>query len=211
MHPVIAHKGTAGTRVTFYGKSCHGATPENGVNAIWQMHAFLNKLHELVNEWMKYPTPHPILGNPTINLGTIRGGVKVNMVPDSCSAELDIRFLPGMDASLIREQIAHIARSIPRPEKIPPPEIQSGFTATPYECSPDLPEIALLEQIIGLQRSFANYATEAALYQKTFPSIVVGPGDIAQAHQPNEYIHVEQLECGVSGYEAIIRKFCALY
>ncbi|WP_153945144.1 peptidase dimerization domain-containing protein, partial [Acinetobacter baumannii] len=78
----------------------HGSMPEQGVNAISVMNRFINKLDEfsLVHE------PHPLLGTPTMNIGTIQGGVKTNVVPDACTMTLDIRTVPGqVHADIVKE------------------------------------------------------------------------------------------------------------
>src|SRR5690606_19256390 len=89
----IAEKGAFWIEITSYGKTAHGAFPQNGINAVVHMNALLS---ELISYRFKYEE-NQILGHPTMNISTINGGVKTNVVPDKCSITIDMRTVPGMD------------------------------------------------------------------------------------------------------------------
>ncbi|HEC91490.1 MAG TPA: M20 family peptidase, partial [Candidatus Atribacteria bacterium] len=87
---MIAAKGLIWPKITVIGRSCHGSTPEKGINAISKMTKVIEAL-----ESMKLKANHPILGKPTINIGTIEGGTKTNIVPDECTITVDRRIVPS--------------------------------------------------------------------------------------------------------------------
>jgi acetylornithine deacetylase/succinyl-diaminopimelate desuccinylase-like protein len=94
---VYTHKGTAWIEIETRGKSVHASLPETGVNAIDRMTDTLKILHERFLQICPVE-PDPVLGKPTLSTGRIRGGAKINVVPDRCYAEIDIRILPGQES-----------------------------------------------------------------------------------------------------------------
>jgi succinyl-diaminopimelate desuccinylase len=104
----IAEKGAFWVEVSTRGKTAHGAMPDLGVNAILQMNRVLTRLKRLRFEYRK----HPLLGKPTLNIGTIGGGVKTNVVPDGCKITVDIRTVPGQSHRAILKQVTDILKEI---------------------------------------------------------------------------------------------------
>ncbi|RMF91632.1 MAG: M20 family peptidase [Nitrospinota bacterium] len=157
-------------------------------------------------------TPHPLLGTPTMNIGTIEGGVKTNVVPDQCKVSIDIRTLPDMPADAILNAFEQaIARTKQRIEDL---EATITFrTGRPsVETSPDTPIVQtvlqLCAEMLGREqraKATPGYATDASVfsYNRDLPFVICGPGHPELAHQPDEYIVV-------SDYLQAIPFYCAL-
>jgi succinyl-diaminopimelate desuccinylase len=103
-----AHKGCLWLELTIYGKTAHGSMPDKGINAILTMNELINQLQTYQFEY----TPHSVLGHPTLNIGTIEGGVKTNVVPDQCKMTVDIRTVPGQSNEQIIKDLENMIRSI---------------------------------------------------------------------------------------------------
>lgn len=103
-----AHKGCLWLEIITYGKTAHGSIPDQGINAILTMNESINTLQTYQFDY----TPHPLLGHPTMNIGTIEGGVKTNVVPDQCNLTLDIRTVPGQDNDRILQDIDNMMKEI---------------------------------------------------------------------------------------------------
>ena len=101
---VTAHKGVAWIDITTTGLACHGSTPERGRNAIYAMRRVLAVIEEKILPALR-ARAHPKLGPVTLNVGTIAGGSKINIVPDACRLEIDCRLVPGIEAEQVRSQI----------------------------------------------------------------------------------------------------------
>jgi acetylornithine deacetylase/succinyl-diaminopimelate desuccinylase-like protein len=127
-----------------------------------------------------------VLGTSTLSVGTIRGGSKVNIVPDFCEASVDIRIIPGMDpefiSDLLRQRVPNIEIDLKRSE--------------PLYTDPTHPVIARL-QSLGSELVGAPWFCDAAVFASHgCPSVAIGPGSIAQAHTADEFIKVVDLEAG---------------
>jgi len=194
-HVVYAHKGAFWFKVQTKGKAAHGSNPHLGENAIGHM---LDVADYLRNE---YAPPlrklrHSVLGNPTLNLGKITGGVQVNVVPDHCEMLVDHRTLPLLQTheGIYRRLTADLRR------RGIPARIERYRDCPPLGTDPKL---ALLQQFHRVARSVAPtsklhgvaYFTDAAMFSKYgSPAIVFGPGDIAQAHTKDEWIDLSHLQ-----------------
>lgn len=210
----IAEKGALWLGITTFGKTAHAAFPDSGINAITCMNTLLN---ELLNYKFKY-CENELLGHPTMNIATINGGVKTNVVPDKCKVTLDIRTVPCMKHSdIIKDFEVIIARL---QEQIP------GFRATiehlndrpAVETAIDDPFIKLAQEVIQaefnklVKPQGVNFYTDAAVFLPSIklPAIFYGPGDADMAHQPNENISVERLNEATQFYAAMIEKYLIL-
>lgn len=113
MKIVHAHKSALWFTVTTSGKSCHASTPERGINAITEMSDVIEALQKALPRFL-HRHQHPQLGKPSFNIGTISGGSKVNIVPNHCQIECDIRTIPQCDAAIIETEIRKILKPFPR-------------------------------------------------------------------------------------------------
>ena len=203
----IAQKGVLWVEVTTYGKTAHGSMPNTGVNAIMSMNYFLSKLSKFKFTYKK----HSLLGMPTINVGTIKGGVKTNVVPDKCTITIDIRSLPGMNNVLIIEELRGICKSL---EEIIPNftiELTIIKDKLPVETDPSekIVDVALKTAKVVFNRNLipkgANYFTDACVMVPATrkPVIILGPGDAKLAHQPDEYVEIPRLVEAVKYFVAL--------
>src|ERR1700738_1062716 len=150
---VYTHKGTAWIEIETQGKSVHASLPETGINAIDRMTGTLKILHERFLQICPVE-PDPVLGKPTLSTGRIRGGAKINVVPDRCYAEVDIRILPGQES-----MATAVAEFFERHQV--PAFVTSIKTSAPMYTSPDNPFITNLIAL-GSKLTGANWFCDAA-------------------------------------------------
>ena len=191
---VTAHKGDLWLRLIATGKAAHGARPELGRNAI---HSLAQCIVVIETDYaaLLRKRRHPLLGHATINTGTIRGGAQPNSVPAHCEADLDRRTLPGETFAKIRYEILGVLDK--RGLKAKLIDVKD-FTCPALETDPGLPWVRNFMRV-GLQKKPIGvdyYCDAANLAGAGIPTVVWGPGDIAQAHTADEWIAVEQLERG---------------
>jgi len=200
---VRAHKGVTRWRIVTKGVAAHSAYPDRGKNAIYAMSKVLAQLEDYGNRLLRGER-HPVLGTPTLSVGVIEGGQAVNVVPDRCWVEIDRRTLPGETARKAIEGVNTVLQDIPDWEAEAPYLAVAGM-----EISEDAPVVRRLESSITdvLGRATlesASYATDAGFYNSAgIPTVVFGPGDIAQAHTEEEFIELHQIHQAVD----IIRRF----
>jgi acetylornithine deacetylase/succinyl-diaminopimelate desuccinylase-like protein len=196
---VYTHKGTAWLEIETRGKSVHASMPETGVNAIDRMIDALKILHE------RFPQICPVQGdsvlrNATISTGRIRGGAKINVVPDHCYAEVDIRILPG------QESMAEAVADFFRKEQIPA-IVKSIKISAPLYTSPDHPFIEKFVAL-GSRLTGAGWFCDAACFAlEGTPSIAIGPGSMSQAHTADEFIDIAELERGAEFFANYLHSF----
>jgi acetylornithine deacetylase len=138
---------------------------------------------------------HPLLGTATVNVGTISGGTQPNIVPDRCAITIDRRTLPGETETGVRRELAALLRSKKLPAKITSAKLAPCL---PLETSPQLPLVSGFLRSVGQTRPAGVdfFCDAAVLSAGGIPSVVFGPGDIAQAHTADEWISLDSLERG---------------
>ncbi|UCI10670.1 acetylornithine deacetylase [Mesorhizobium sp. B1-1-8] len=194
MRPVRGHKGKAAARVTIYGCSGHSSRPDLGRNAV---HAMAETLSAIVREAERLTRgPFDAAFEPpysSLQAGVIGGGQSVNIIPDTCTLDLEARAIPGVDPASLLAPVRAKAEACGA----------DGFRVewTPLSAYPalslpqDAPLAALLSELTGeTPLAAVSYGTEAGLYQAAgLDAIICGPGDIGRAHKPNEYILASEL------------------
>jgi acetylornithine deacetylase len=185
LQPILAHKGKAAIRLIAAGRAAHSSRPDLGVNAIHALLPCLNAValqaEALAGSGRSDARFAPAYS--TVQLGTMQGGQAINIVPDHARAEVEARAIAGEDPmALLAPVIAAAQRSGVRVEDI------SAYP--PLALPADHPLATLCQQISGREPLGAvSYGTEAGLYQAAgVPAIICGPGDIARAHRPEEYL-----------------------
>ena len=215
MRPVTAHKGIHGFVTTVRGRDGHSSAPQRGAGAIVpaaEAVAFLGRLAAELKE--KAPADSPF--DPpytTLNVGTISGGTAINILPRECRFVWEFRPIPETDPdALVRRYEAFLAEEVlPRMrETAAEADIVNEriCAAPPLRPEPDSPAERLVRALTGANASgTVAFATEAGLFQqKGVSAVVCGPGSIAQAHQPDEFIEEDQLaQC-----ETMLRKLIGL-
>lgn len=203
-HIVIAQKGLLHIRVRLQGKKAHGAYPWQGENAI-------DKAVQILKEIKRYRfryKPHPFLRAPTINIGTIQGGDKVNIVADWCEFQLDIRFLRGMIVKDILVNIKKIIKKYTHKFNI---EIQC--IQKPYAINKRDPLINyLIKAVKNLnlkpQLTGSEGATVMTFFQdKKIPAVAFGFGSSGQSHNTDEYVKINNLYKGARALEEFLKIF----
>jgi len=190
---IIAQKGLMHIKVKIKGKRAHGAYPWRGENAIDKA---LDMLKDLKDIKFSYKS-NKYLRPPTMNIGTIKGGDKVNVVADWCEFELDFRFLPGMSAEDLLKRIKKIIQKHTRKFKIEIEGIQK-----PYYIDKTHPLVTYLNRAIQKNKIKAlikgsEGATVITFFQnKNIPAVATGFGCEGQAHIADEYITIENLYKG---------------
>ncbi len=189
---VTAHKGALWLRLETRGKAAHGARPELGRNAVHAMARLVDLLETKYARRLRQ-TRHPLLGHATINVGSIQGGKQPNIVPDECSILIDRRTLPGESNSKVIRELKELFRENRMPAHISP--IQTGLCG-PVQTSPRQPLVQEFFRTIGQKEAVGvDYFSDAGILAAAgIPSVLFGPGDIAQAHTPDEWVSLGQVE-----------------
>jgi acetylornithine deacetylase len=217
MRPVIGHKGRRAMRCCVTGREAHSSLPALGVNAVeyaGRVAAEVQRLARSEAALNAHGTGYDVPWS-TLQVSTIRGGVMPNTVPRDCEMTVELRYLPGPDELAPLDRLLQFTQDTLVPE-MSELHREAGIEWTVLNDTPglDLPEQhPLLRQVnalLGSQRapSRAAYSTEAGLFQRAgIPTVLCGPGDIAQAHRPDEYVALSQL----AACERFLRAFTAAY
>ena len=189
---VTAHKGSLWLRLETRGKAAHGATPHLGKNAVHEM-ARVVELLETSYATQLRRRRHKLLGHATLSVGTISGGTQPNIVPDHCVISADRRILPGETEQTVRREILQLLRVKNLSANIQ--DSRAAFCGS-LETNFELPLVQQFFRTLGQKKPVGvDYFCDAAvLSQSGIPSVVFGPGNIAQAHTSDEWISLKQLE-----------------
>jgi succinyl-diaminopimelate desuccinylase len=206
-YPVIGHKGSIKFHAHARGVTTHGSMPEKGVNAIYKAAHAVTCLEAFDFDGIE----HPVMGKPTLNVGTIAGGLNVNSVPDLVKIGVDIRTIPGLDHDALLERVK---RCLGEDVEIAPYQNEVAvWTAPEHEWIQGLYEF--LTPILGERprpRS-VSYFTDAASLRRAYdypPTVILGPGEPDMAHQTDEYCRIAKVEEAVEVYSHIIRSWCGV-
>ena len=200
-YPLVGHKGSLKFHARFKGVGAHGSMPELGVNAIYKAARAVSRL-----ETFEFGTKaHAIMGKPTLNVGVMEGGNTVNAVPDSASFGVDIRTVPGMD----HEDVLGRMKALMSEAQLDVfSNLKPVWTAPEHEWIQRVFEICKPYVGEAPAARTAPYMTDAANLLKVYagaPTVVLGPGEAAMAHQTDEYASMERIRQSVAIYEALIR------
>ena len=185
-------KGELWAKAKFFGKSAHGSTPEVGVNTVIPGSEFVMKVTE---RYEKIFEADPFWGKVSVNIGQFHGGVQVNIVPNYSEIQLDFRVISEEDKEKVLELIRKTGEEIAKKYKVRFTEEIFNYHS-PIFTSSDNPYVKKFLQAAGMKEVIVTkYCTDGATIvpEKKIPFIIFGPGDIAQAHQNDEYIELESL------------------
>ncbi len=204
--PVIAQKGVLRFGMTASGKSAHTANPELGSNAIYAMCDAIADLRTLPDQIMS-THPHGLCGEAKLTVSTISGGVQVNVVPASCQAMVDRRMLPGEDPMAVHRAIRDLLAANPAILVEDPYAAEPGVESDPA-ASIVRAAVRACQQAGQVEPIGVPYSTDAAAYApRGLDFVVLGPGDIAQAHSAREYVELGQVAACVNLYEDVVRRY----
>ncbi len=210
LRPVRMHKGIMMDSIRVKGLAGHSSNPELGNSALEIMYRVIGDLLAFRRELQSsYRNPGFDIQYPTMNLGCIHGGDNPNRICGQCELQFDLRALPGMDNEDLHRQIAARLQPIAR-ETSSEIEISALFGGIhPFEQSAQSPLVQAAEKLSGNVAESVAFATEAPFLQQLgMDTIVMGPGSIDQAHQPNEYIEQKQIQPAIDLIKALITRFC---
>ncbi|BEV71273.1 acetylornithine deacetylase [Paludibacterium sp. THUN1379] len=206
MQPVVAHKGIAHFRCRVTGRSAHSSLTPQGVNAIEYAARLISHIRKLADTEAHFGRARPLYDVPyaTLQTGTIHGGTVPNIVPRECEFVFECRWLPGEPLARYIDTVRDYAATLVEEMRRTAPEADITFEQL-VDCQPfESPQGSSLLDYIqelcpGRSHQAVAYTTEAGCFSAAgFPSVVLGPGSIEQAHRPDEYIERAQLqECMV--------------
>ncbi|BBB28210.1 acetylornithine deacetylase [Neptunomonas japonica] len=210
MNPIRMHKGMMMESIRITGNSGHSSDPSLGANALDAMHSVLSELIKYRTHLQQnYTNSAFSVSVPTLNLGCIHGGDNPNRICGQCELEYDVRPLPGMDLSLVREDISK--RVSPLEDKFGVTiDCQPLFSGIPsFETKQNASLVHMAEQLTGYTAQAVAFGTEAPFLQELgMETIIMGPGSIKQAHQPDEFLALDQINPTVDILSKMIQRYC---
>jgi len=210
MTPVFTHKGHMTTAIRVVGRSGHSSDPERGLNAIEVMHKVITKLLILKEQLKnKYSINHFEIPYPTLNLGNIHGGDNANRICGCCEMHIDMRPLPSLSVQELQAMVLDATYDINQQYLNSVSVIDLHEPIPAFTGSTDSALVKLAENIAGQKAVAVNYCTEAPFLQALgCQTIVMGPGSINQAHQPDEFLSMDSIDSSKKTIESLIRALC---
>ncbi len=201
MQPIIAHKGTHRFRCMVSGREAHSSYVTQGVNAIEYAARVIVFIRELAERLAREETRNYGFTVPytTLSTGTIRGGIAANVVPKDCEFQFDVRTLPSMPLATLQAQIEACVEELRARMHAEDPDSGIELVCASSTQGLNASEAdAIVRYAMALtgrsETGKVSYGTEAGLFQEAgIASVICGPGDIAQAHRPNEFVELAEL------------------
>ncbi len=208
MEIIPVHKGGGGAEILIHGRAAHSSRPELGVNANQKAADFMMTLRQLQTELNQ--TRHPLLGPSTVECTMMTGGFKANIIPDQARLTINMRLIPAhSEPAVSRKWLTDIIDRLSKRDPQFKAEILSHRSSEPLNVPLDSAIVKTLKGILGTEPVGAPYYTEAVDYTRAgIPTVICGPGSIDQAHAPDEYISLEQLDKGVAAFKETIKRVC---
>jgi len=204
--PLIGHKGAIWLKARTTGITAHGSMPENGDNAVYKAARVISKLEDFDFNIAR----DEILGKPTLNVGTVHGGLNVNSVPDAAEVGIDIRTTPGQDHTKIQTDLAgYLGDHVSLDAFV---NVGGVLSDPKNEWLQDVFDV--MSGILGERPDVktAPYFTDASALTPAYggaPTVILGPGETAMAHQTDEYCVVERIGQAVEAYIEIATRWNA--
>ncbi len=210
LKPVRMHKGMMMEAIKLTGLSGHSSNPALGYSALEAMHRVMTELLKWRDE-LQQSNSNPLfeIPVPTMNLGHIHGGDNPNRICGHCELQIDIRPLPGMKLADLRYELNQRLQTTLAGTMISY-ETLALFDGVPaIETPADSALVKAVEKLTGASSEAVAFSTEAPFYNKLgMDSVVLGPGSINQAHQPDEYLALEQIKPTVKLIQDLVKQFC---
>ncbi len=210
LKPIRMHKGILMEAIRVEGMAGHSSNPALGNNAMETMNLVITELLSFRREMQqKFNNPCFDVNVPTLNLGHIHGGDNPNRICGSCELHFDLRPLPGMNINDLRHDIDRRLEPLRQSSKSPIICRPLFEGVEPFEQEKNSPLILATEALSGSIAQSVAFATEAPFMKELgMDTVVFGPGSIDQAHQPNEYIGLDQINPAINAITQLIQRFC---
>jgi acetylornithine deacetylase len=210
LKPIYAHKGIMMESIVIEGRSGHSSNPLLGNNAMEAMHEVITELLTLRGELQaKYQHPGFAYPTPTLNLGCIHGGDNPNRICGRCELHFDLRTIPGMGNEEMREKISAKLREVAlrRQINIGINALMPGIDAFEQPLHSEL--VTGVQELTKTEPATVSFCTEAPFFQKLgLQTLVMGPGHIDQAHQPDEFMPLEHIKPSIALLQQLIKRYC---
>ena len=198
--PFIGHKGALWLKAIASGVTAHGSMPELGVNAIYKAARTISQLEDFDFNVAR----HPVLGKPTLNVGTVHGGMNINSVPDTAEIGIDIRTIPGQDHGGVRTGLESYLGEDVKMETLV--DVEAIWTDPDNTWMQEV--FAIMAPLLGeeIEARTATYFTDAAALTPAYggvPTVILGPGEAHMAHQTDEYCLVYRIDQAVEAYRQL--------
>lgn len=205
-----AHKGGIRPKITVYGKAAHASSPEKGVNAIREMTKLIRALEKHAKEVRR--RKHPLLGRASFSVTLIKGGERINVIPEECSIHIDRRLVPEETPQAAKEELERVVEQIIRKLKIKA-DIKIETKYPPAEVSESEPIVRLareaVKEITGVEQKPSGFKAGCDMWvftRSSIPAIILGPGSLDEAHTVNEFVRIDQVVNCAKTYSQIIEK-----
>jgi acetylornithine deacetylase len=210
LRPVRMHKGVMMEAIRITGRSGHSSNPALGVSALEAMHRVIGELLAWRTEMQtRYRQPMFEVPVPTLNLGHIHGGDSPNRICGNCELHIDMRTLPGMDQAELRGLMqARLQKSVEGIDVTL--DAAPLFPSVPaMESAADATLVRATEELTGTQAGIVAFGTEGPFLQSLgMETVVLGPGSIDQAHQPDEFLPLDAITPTLNILDALVARFC---
>jgi len=208
--PVYAHKGFMTLCITLQGASGHSSNPDLGRNALDAMHSVMSELltyrSQLAQQYVNVAFDVSV---PTMNLGCLRAGDNPNRICADAELQIDLRLLPGMDSDEVLDELRIRLRRVAESQGTPIDITALSTPVPPFETPVDCSLVRTLEELSGHSAGTVAFGTEGPFLQQLgMETVVFGPGDIDQAHQPDEYLSADQLQPTIDTLSQVIARYC---
>jgi len=209
-----AEKGLLWLRIVTHGRAAHGSTPWEGSNAISHMLRVLLAIEQRVGARLAARS-HPLVPPPSLSIGTIRGGIATNVVPDWCEATLDRRTLPDERLPEATAEIEAVLADLHREDPALQAEVEVLQAGPPVETSPEAPLVRTAQGVareLGLSPEVVGYhqASDGRFFaERGTPTLLFGPGDPAVAHTPDEAVDINEVVTAAKFYALLGRRMLA--
>lgn len=210
LRPVRAHKGVLAERIRVRGRAGHASDPALGANALEGMHSVIGELLRLRGDLAaRHRDPAFGVPVPTLNLGRIEGGDNPNRICAECVLDVDLRTLPGMSQVAVREELRRRLGTCLAGSGLALEVHPLGAALPAMETPAAATIVRAAEALTGHGAGTAGFGTEAPYLQQLDAEVVVlGPGDVAQAHQADEFLPAERIEPTIDLLARLIGRFC---
>lgn len=210
LKPIRMHKGMMMEAVRIEGQAGHSSDPSLGANALEAMHGVMSELLTIRSELQsQYQHSGFEVNVPTMNLGCIHGGDNPNRICGRCELEFDLRPLPGMSMDSLRNLISERLHPIESKHNVNL-AVRSLFPGIPpFEQQANTDLVRQVEKLTGHSASAVAFGTEAPFLQSLgMETVVLGPGSINQAHQPDEFLALDQIKPTLELLRNLIKHYC---